>query len=121
MNLKPPKNSYSFLVDVNLPKRFKFFNEKNFTHVVDIDACMKDNEIWDYAIEHNMIILTKDADFYNKFTSSSINPKVIYFQLGNLTLAELHHYFELNWWTILNHLEEGSYLVARIKSIDVIS
>jgi len=28
---------YSFLVDVNLPKYFSFFNLPNFKHVVDID------------------------------------------------------------------------------------
>ena len=31
-------------------------------HVVDIDPMMTDNEIWEYAIKNEKVILTKDAD-----------------------------------------------------------
>ena len=44
-----PEN-FKFLVDVNLPKRFGFFNSPLFTHVADINPKMTDSEIWDYAI-----------------------------------------------------------------------
>lgn len=56
--------SQKFLVDVNLPKKFKFFNTEQFIHVVDINPKMKDSEIWDYALSNDLIILTKDSDFY---------------------------------------------------------
>jgi len=111
---------YSFLVDVNLPKWFSFFNNENFVHVVDINPRMNDDEIWDYAIDHNKVILTKDTDFYSKSISSVITPKVIWFQLGNMTLAELHNYFELNWATIVYHLNEATLIIARRDQINVI-
>ncbi|MCD4773205.1 MAG: hypothetical protein K8R41_07485 [Bacteroidales bacterium] len=46
---------YSFLVDVNLPKYFQFFNTDKFFHVVDIDHSMTDSKIWQYALNelHN--------------------------------------------------------------------
>ncbi len=44
---------YSFLVDVNLPKYFKFFSTDRFFHVIDIDPSMTDSKIWQYAFENN--------------------------------------------------------------------
>ena len=98
---------YSFLVDVNLPKWFNFFNKENFIHIVDIDPRMTDEEIWEYAIRNNKVILTKDTDFYNKSISTVIKPKVICFQLGNMTLADLHNYFEVNWSKIFIPLKRS--------------
>lgn len=119
MTSKPLKE-FQFLVDVNLPKRFNFFNSPLFTHIVDIDPFMTDEQIWKYAIENDKVILTKDADFYDKFMFSEISPKVIYFQLGNLTLKELHSFFLINWADVISHLEEGSMIVVQKDQIKVI-
>ncbi len=59
-----------YLVDVNLPKKFRFFNTPNFAFVVDIQATLPDTQIWTYALENNLIILTKDADFYTRSLST---------------------------------------------------
>jgi predicted nuclease of predicted toxin-antitoxin system len=119
MILKPPEE-FSFLVDVNLPKWFSFFNDKKFTHVVDINPYMRDGEIWEYALKYNKVILTKDTDFYNMSISSLVKPKIIYFQLGNMTIAELHQYFELNWKILLKHLPNASLIIAWRDNIKVI-
>ena len=84
--------SFSFLVDVNLPKYFSFFNTNSFIFVSDIDLQMSDTEIWDYALNNDLVILTKDTDFYNRFLVSSTAPKIIYFQLGNCSLKQLHQF-----------------------------
>ena len=60
-------DKYDFLVDVNLPKMFSFFNYSNFAHIVDINPMMTDDEVWNYALKNNQVILTKDADFYDKY------------------------------------------------------
>jgi predicted nuclease of predicted toxin-antitoxin system len=111
---------YSFLVDVNLPKWFSFFNKENFIHIVDMDTRMTDDDIWEYAIRNNKVILTKDTDFYNKSISTLVKPKVIYFQLGNMTLADLHNYFEVNWSKILSHLREADMIIVQRDKINVI-
>jgi len=84
--------NFSFLVDVNLPKYFSFFNEQNFTFVSDINLQMSDTEIWNYALKNELVILTKDTDFYNRFLISSTAPKIIYFQLGDFSLKQLYQY-----------------------------
>ncbi len=82
-------HDFRFLVDANLPKYFNFFNEDFFFHVVDLNPSMTDNDIWDYAIRNNMVILTKDTDFYYRFLLDDVCPKVVFFKLGNMTFKTL--------------------------------
>jgi len=48
-----------YLIDVNLPKYFSFFHSPEFEFVIDINAKWPDRDIWDYAREHGLIIVTK--------------------------------------------------------------
>ena len=41
-------------------------------------------------------------------------------QLGNLTIKELHHFFELNWGIIIEHLENASLIIVNKDNIKVI-
>ena len=110
----------SYLVDVNLPKKFRFFNTPEFDFVVDIQATLPDAEIWTYALEHKLIILTKDADFYTRSLTALRRPKIIQFRLGNQTLAGLHHYFEANWSPLTELIQTHSLLVAYPDRVDII-
>lgn len=107
-----PSEELKFLVDVNLPKMFSFFNQENFSHVVDIDPQMSDQHIWDYALKNNSIILTKDADFYHRFLTSPKCPKVVFFQLGNTTISDLYNFFDQNWEQIEQQLQKASFIIV---------
>lgn len=74
---------------------------------------MTDSEIWNYAIEKNLIILTKDVDFFNRLLVSENPPKVIYFQLGNYSLKQLHNYFESNWDKIIMEINNSKLIIAK--------
>lgn len=115
-----PADLYHFLVDVNLPKRFRFFNSDRFLHVSDINPFMTDKEIWNYALVNNLVLLTKDTDFYDLFLLSDSYPKVIHFKFGNLTLNEMHGYFRKFWPLISNKLNTASFIVAYEDKIVVI-
>lgn len=112
--------SFSFLVDVNLPKYFSFFNTHNFVFVSDINLQMNDTEIWNYALKNDLVILTKDTDFYNRFLVSINAPKIIYFQLGNCSLKQLHLYFNDNWNKIQTEIENSKLIIAKEKHIECI-
>lgn len=112
--------SFSFLVDVNLPKYFSFFNTNSFFFVSDIDLQMSDTEIWDYALNNKFVILTKDTDFYNRFLVSSTAPKIIYFQLGNCSLKQLHYYFNENWGVIQDEIKNSRLIIAKENHIECI-
>lgn len=111
---------HSFLVDVNLPKNFHYFNHENFRFVIDLNPFWSDQEIWDYALKHKLVILTKDTDFYNRFITSDKSPKIVYFQLGNQTLHELHTYFLDNWKNLLEALNYANLIIASRQELRII-
>lgn len=109
-----------FLVDVNLPKHFSFFNSSEFIHLTDINPKMSDANVWGYAKENNLIILTKDSDFYFKSITEEKSVKVVYFKLGNQKLSELHSYFSNNWDLIKAQIEQSWLILASHNEIEII-
>lgn len=112
-------STYAFLVDVNLPKHFSFFNADNFQFVIDINGRADDRDIWHYAKKYNLVILTKDADFYDRCLIEEDSPKIVYFKLGNMLLKELHHYFSLNWDDIMKYLPNAKMIIVSRNHIEV--
>lgn len=108
-----------YLVDVNLPKKFKFFNRPEFSFVVDIQATLPDTEIWTHALENDFVIL-KDADFYTRALIAQRRPKIIRFKLGNQTLAELHQYFSDYWQLLTDLIQVHTLIVAYPDRVDII-
>lgn len=110
-----------YLVDVNLPKHFAFFNSPEFIHLTDINPKMPDTDVWNYAKQNNLIILTKDSDFYFKSISEAKSVKVVYFKLGNQKLSELHSYFSKNWNLINTKIEHDWLILALPDEIQIIT
>lgn len=113
-------NSYAFLVDVNLPKHFSFFFADNFEFVIDINGKANDRDIWNYAKRKNLVILTKDSDFYDRCLIDENPPKVIYFKLGNMLLKELHYFFTSYWEEIVGYLPNSKMVIVSQKHIEII-
>jgi predicted nuclease of predicted toxin-antitoxin system len=107
-----------YIVDVNLPKKFSFFNNPNFEFVADIELTLSDSDIWKYALENDLVILTKDSDFYHRSILAKLRPKIVYFELGNRTLKQLHEYFTTNWPKIVNSLLNADLIVATRNTVD---
>jgi predicted nuclease of predicted toxin-antitoxin system len=91
----------NFLVDVNLPYYFSLWNDKGYVHQLDIDDTWTDQQIWRYAKENNLTIITKDTDFYNISLISEPPPKVIHLRIGNMKLKELHGFLHKVWPDVL--------------------
>ena len=108
------------IVDVNLPKYFKFFNTPDFLFVSDIDPRMSDNSLWNYALKNDLVIVTKDTDFYSRSLISDNKPRIVFINIGNTTLSELHIYFEKNWPMIQKAIETNYLVIATKESIDVV-
>ena len=111
---------FKYLVDVNLPKYFSFFNDTNFYFVSDLNLKMSDSEIWNHAIENQLKIITKDVDFFNRFLVSENPPKIIYFQIGNYSLKQLHQYFNMNWTKIISEINEAKLIIAKESHFECI-
>lgn len=75
-----------FLIDANLAPRLAVLLAPRFTecvHVQDVLPRGQDQEILEYAIAQNLVVLTKDVDFIDLATLSGAPAKVIRITLGN--------------------------------------
>ena len=52
-----------FLLDENLPFKIQFVPSLPIIHVSALGKSLSDIEIWQYAKEKNLVIITKDVDF----------------------------------------------------------
>ncbi|HET7118962.1 MAG TPA: DUF5615 family PIN-like protein [Hanamia sp.] len=72
-----------YVIDENLPDYLKAWSSEEFLHVTKITKSISDKEIWKYALENDLIILTKDTDFHERILYRDPPPKVILFKIGN--------------------------------------
>lgn len=110
-----------YLVDVNLPYRFSLWKSDDYIHQNDIDDEWTDAQIWNYAKENNLTIITKDADFSNRIIFHEPPPKVIHIRFGNIKMREFHTVLTAIWDDIID-LSETHKLVNvfrdRIEAIE---
>lgn len=90
-----------FLIDANLPYRFALWQGADFCHVYDIGDDLPDTEIWQYAMENNLIIVSKDADFSDRIMLSNPPPKVIHLRIGNMRIRDLFVFLQRVWPQLL--------------------
>ncbi|MFN8254635.1 MAG: DUF5615 family PIN-like protein [Bacteroidales bacterium] len=86
-----------YLVDVNLPYYFKLWDNEDFIYVKDLNDSWTDDTIWQYALENNLIILTKDSDFSIRVLYKGTPPKVVHFRIGNLRIKEFYDLIVRIW------------------------
>jgi predicted nuclease of predicted toxin-antitoxin system len=77
-----------YLIHANLPYYFSIWNTPDYIHQNDIDDEWLDSQIWDYAIEHRLTIITKDSDFSNRILLKEPPPKVIHIRFGNVKMKQ---------------------------------
>lgn len=60
------------------------------THVRDMGLqAADDGVVWSYAVQHRLVIVSKDADFHQRSFLEGPPPKVMWIQRGNCTTAEI--------------------------------
>lgn len=109
-----------FIIDANLPYYFSLWNNSNYIHVFDIDDTWKDQQIWDYAKQNNLIIVTKDSDFSVKALVEGTPPKVIHIKFGNLKIREFHEKISAIWDEIKNLIDENSLINIYLNKIEIV-
>jgi len=90
-----------FLIDVNLPYYFKLLNNKNNIHYININYEARDTEIWNYAKQNSLTIITKDSDFSNRILLDVPPPRVIHIKLGNCKMKEFYKVMNQVWDQVL--------------------
>ncbi len=86
-----------YLIDANLPYYFSLWSSQDYQHVVSINDEWEDSEIWHYAKENNLTIITKDADFSDLALLHEPPPRVIHIKIGNMKMKQFHQYLSNIW------------------------
>ena len=108
LNTRPPKRIIQFslprpaetgiIVDAQLPPALAKLiaaHGHHAEHVSEIglrDA--EDSPIWDYAVQNDAIIVTKDEDFPHRLRQSKSAPVIVWLRIGNTSRRALLKWFE---------------------------
>jgi predicted nuclease of predicted toxin-antitoxin system len=91
----------AFLIDVNLPYHFSLWKGGNYIHQTDLADEWTDTQIWNYARENDLTIISKDSDFSTRVIFHLPPPKVIHIRLGNLKMREFFAAMNSVWDEVL--------------------
>jgi predicted nuclease of predicted toxin-antitoxin system len=86
-----------YLIDANLPRWLSLWSSGDCEFVHDLGASWSDSQIWAYAAQHALTIVSKDADFSDRVLLSEHGPKAIHIRVGNLTINELRQHLLAVW------------------------
>jgi predicted nuclease of predicted toxin-antitoxin system len=79
-----------FLFDENLPQRFQFSPGLRVIPVSQIGPSPTDTEVWEFARQRRLVIVSKDADFSERIIMRQPPPWVVHLRVGNLRRREFH-------------------------------
>lgn len=86
-----------FLFDENLPCRLTFDPGLPVTHATELGDSPTDTQLWEHAKSHELVIVSKDADFSNRMMLQPSPPWVVHVRFGNLRLSAFHQRLEQLW------------------------
>lgn len=109
-----------FLIDANLPYYFSLWRSNDYLHVFDLNDEWSDSQIWNYAKEHDLIIVTKDADFSDRIVLSEPPPRVIHIRIGNMKMRDFHIFLHRIWPSICNLITTHKLIRIYSDSIECI-
>jgi predicted nuclease of predicted toxin-antitoxin system len=103
-----------FLLDANIPPSlaeelagFEVFTSQSLPK----GNASKDSEIIQFTIENEVILITKDFDFYHSFLQGRKPRKLILVKLGNMKIRELRSCFRKNLPKIKELFEKASMII----------
>ena len=102
------------LFDQNLSPRLvsalaNLYPDSDHVFNLNLDQA-SDNEVWDFALNQDFAIVTKDADFGELSLLRGFPPKVIWIRRGNCSAREIENLLREKSHVILSHhndLESG--------------
>lgn len=108
-----------FLIDANLPYYFSLWKDDDYIHQFELGQSWSDSQIWEYAKSADLVIVTKDADFYTRVLLSTPPPKVIFIRLGNMRLRDLYAYLFKIWPLVTEAIQNNRLVVVYSNRIEV--
>ena len=100
-----------FIVDAQLPPALaRWLCEQGHPaeHVQDVGLRQaEDSPIWQYALEQNTVLLTKDEDFARRVRQSRKTPVIVWLRVGNCSNRALREWFAPLLSDVVREIESG--------------
>lgn len=87
----------------------------------DLNDAWTDTEIWRYAAEHDLVIVSKDADFSDWIILSDPPPRVVHLRVGNMKMRDFHAFMQRVWPQICTLVESHKLLIVNEKQIECVA
>ena len=100
-----------FLFDENLPKVPSLRSNWPITHACELGARPTDSQLWLYARDNDLAIVTKDADFSQRIVLSAPPPRVVHLRVGNMRRRDFDAWL-LSCWPRIESLVPINKLVS---------
>lgn len=104
-----------WIIDAQLPPVLAEFlraRGHDANHVQDVGLRDKtDNEIWNHALSHGCIIVTKDEDFALRSGVAKVSPPIIWLRVGNSSRRALLDWILPRIEAIEHNLQLGELLI----------
>ena len=110
-----------FLLDENLPYRLRFPLALPVTHSTDLGESVSDTDVWNFAKQNSLVIVTKDADFSERIVTAQPPPWVIHLRIGNMRKGEFHGFLEKHWSRIFGFLPSSKLINVYFDRIETFS
>jgi predicted nuclease of predicted toxin-antitoxin system len=109
-----------FLIDVNLPYYFSLWHGESFVHQHDLGDEWTDEQIWEYAKQHDLVIITKDSDFSHRVIFHTPPPKVIHIRFGNVKMKQFFGLLTTHWPQALSLIENHKLVSIYFDRVEAI-
>jgi predicted nuclease of predicted toxin-antitoxin system len=103
-----------FLFDENLPRVLSLPTSLPVIHALDLGYRLTDSQIWTHAEQHDLVIVTKDADFSQRMVLNTPPPRIVHLRVGNMRRRDFAEWLERVWprieFTVSTHKLVNTYL-----------
>jgi predicted nuclease of predicted toxin-antitoxin system len=83
------------------PRRHASPRDRQVTlHVRDIGETWSDSQIWQYARERDLVIVSKDTDFSDRAMINAPPPRVVHLRIGSMRMRDFHALISRLWPSI---------------------
>ncbi len=108
------------LIDENLPVDLETVLGAPCQPATALSDRPTDLALWNHARENGLVILTKDADFFDLLTLHGSPPKVIWVRTGNLRRMELAETIRKRWGEILDLLATADMVEVHVDRLEAL-
>ena len=111
----------TLFVDENLPKALGLRLSQSLIHATDVGLRLSDQEIWARGRAGDWIVLTQDADFFDRLIIDGPPPQVVWVRTGNLRRRAMEDLLVRVWPAVQRLLDQASLVEIYNDRIEGIS